>query len=46
VSAGLLAAYEAGTEEPTAHELLGLADALGCTTDELLGLTPPKKGGE
>jgi transcriptional regulator with XRE-family HTH domain len=41
VSAGLLAAYEAGTRVPTAYELKALRDVLGCTADELLGATPP-----
>jgi transcriptional regulator with XRE-family HTH domain len=40
VSAERLAAYEAGTRRPDAYEVLALADALECTTDELLGHVP------
>jgi transcriptional regulator with XRE-family HTH domain len=44
VSRRMIAYYEGETERPPTTLLPALADALGITTDELLGVAAPKKG--
>ena len=46
IPVGTLRNWEQNVREPRLPAAVKLADALGCTLDELAGRTPPKKGGK